>query len=189
MSSGPVTLVVARRPKPGSEAALEAWLEEIVAVAGRFPGHLGSLVVEPHPGQAEYVLIARYASQEHLQRWWDSAECAELLARGEALTRTMDIQTLTGMEGWFVAPERRAVPRPPGWKMWLVTWAVITPLVLLIGATLEPALGAWRQPWRTMATSAVLCALMTWAVMPLATRLLAGWLFGPVESPQPARGI
>ncbi len=181
MQEDSVTLVVARRSKPGCEAALEAWLDEILAVSATFEGHLGAFVIRPHPGQAEYVLVARYASQAHLQDWWDSQTCADILAKGEALTRTMEVQTLQGIEGWFMAPDRRAVRRPPEWKMWLVTWAVITPLVLLIGITLDPALGAWWQPFRTMATSAVLCAVMTWVAMPRVTRLLGSWLFGPDE--------
>lgn len=186
---GPVTLVVARRPKPGCEAALESWLDDIIEVAGRFRGHIGSFVVRPHPGQAEFVLIARYASRADLQHWWDSRECAEILAKGEALTASMEVQTVQGLEGWFMAPDRRSEPRPAPWKMFLVTWAVITPLVLLIGVTLDPALAAWRQPFRTMATSAVLCALMTWVVMPQVSRLLGPWLFGPVHRPEQAVGL
>ena len=49
-SEGPVTVVVNRRVKPGTEKWFEEWLRGITAEAVRFPGHLGVNVIrEPAP--------------------------------------------------------------------------------------------------------------------------------------------
>ena len=59
-----------------------------------------------------------------------------------------------------------------------VTLLAIYPLITLAQLTLVPLLEGWPMLLRTLASSAVLVCLMTYAAMPLMTRLFARWLYG-----------
>ena len=77
---------------------------------------------------------------------------------------------------WFTPPA--GCPQPPRYKMVLVTLLAVYPLISLVQLALVPLLGGWPLALRTLATSALLVCLMTYAAMPLATRLFARWLYG-----------
>lgn len=81
------TVIVSRRPASGREAEFERWVAEIRRAAAAFPGHLGSDLQPPsdaHPD--EWVTVYRFRDQADLDRWLGSAERAELMEQGEALT-------------------------------------------------------------------------------------------------------
>ena len=80
------TVVVARRPRPGADAALEAWLTRIVRAAEQAPGFVGAQVQPPddaHPG--EWVIVYRFATSEELEAWLGSDVRRALLAEGADL--------------------------------------------------------------------------------------------------------
>ena len=79
--SDPVSLVVRRRIRPGQEAAYEALLAEANALLARLPGHRGTGVVRPPPGEQEYPLLARFDSLSAAADWELSPERADSLAR------------------------------------------------------------------------------------------------------------
>jgi len=170
----PVTIAVVRRARPGCERDLEAWMRDAIAVATRFPGNLASTVMRPSaPGQ-DWVLVSRYASQDDLERWRNSAELGGLLARVEPLSEPVRVTEREGLEPFFELPT--GAPPPPRWKMALTSWLAIYPLVVLLSYGLAPLLGAAPIPVRALALTAILIPLMTWLVMPVLTRLLRPWL-------------
>jgi len=65
-------------------------------------------------------------------------------------------------------------------KMAAVTLLGIYPLILLASRTLAPALDWLPLLLRELVVAAVLVVLMTYAVMPLLTRLLERWLLPDV---------
>jgi antibiotic biosynthesis monooxygenase (ABM) superfamily enzyme len=65
---------------------------------------------------------------------------------------------------------------PPRWKMWLVSIVAVYPLVLAFQALLVPRMAALPLPLRALAFPVVVLTLMTFAVMPMVTRLLRRWL-------------
>ena len=182
-AQGPVTTTVTRRIKPGHEAAYEAFLAGISGAARTFPGHLGVEVFRPTPGQGgEYRTVYRFDSLAHLQGWLDSPERAAWLARAEAhVAGPMRTQVLTGLESWFTLPSQPGVPPPP-YKMALVTWATIFPLITGVVVATAPLLGPLPLVVRLAVTTGVTVPLMTWVVMPRVTRLLHRWLY-----PDPGR--
>jgi uncharacterized protein len=183
-ADGPVTSTVTRRVRPGHEAAYEAFLAGISAAAAAFPGYLGIEVFRPAPGQGgEYRTVYRFDSAAHLHAWLDAPERAAWLARAEPhAAGPMRTQVLTGLEGWFTLPAQPGTPPPPRYKMALVTWATIFPLITLVVVATAPLL--WPLPLlaRLAATTGVTVPLMTWVVMPRVTRLLHPWLY-----PDPGR--
>jgi uncharacterized protein len=178
-AQGPVTTTVTRRIKPGHEAAYEAFLTGISGAASAFPGHLGIEVFRPTPGQGgEYRSVYRFDSVAHLQGWLDSPERAAWLERAEAhVAGPMRTQVLTGLEAWFTLPSQPGVPPPPPYKMALVTWATIFPLITGVVVATAPLLGSLPLVARLAVTTAVTVPLMTWLVMPRVTRLLHRWLY------------
>ena len=69
----PVTLVVRRRVRPGQEEAFESLVSGISDTLLRWPGHLGTGVVRPVPGQREYTMVVRFddAAGRRIQKQLD----------------------------------------------------------------------------------------------------------------------
>jgi antibiotic biosynthesis monooxygenase (ABM) superfamily enzyme len=178
-ADGPVTTTVTRRVKPGHEAAYEEVLEGFIAAASRFKGHLGVEVFRPDRPGGEYRTVYRFDSAEHLRRWLASDERAAWLGRAEAhAAEPMRTRYLTGLESWFTLPSQPgAVPPPPPYKMALLTWITITPLITGVVLTLDPLLDDFALVPRLAITTAVTVPLMTWVVMPRVTRALRRWLY------------
>jgi uncharacterized protein len=176
---GPVITTVTRRVKPGHEAAYERFLAGISGAARAFPGYLGVEVFHPAGGQGgEYRTVYRFDSPAHLRAWLDSPERAAWLARAEPhVAGPMRTQVLTGLEGWFTLPSQPGAPPPPPYKMAVVTWMTIFPLITLVVVASAPLLGSLPLVARLAVTTGVTVPLMTWVVMPRVTRLLGGWLY------------
>jgi uncharacterized protein len=178
-ADAPVTTTVTRRIKPGHETAYEQFLAGISGAARAFPGYLGVEVFRPAPGgDREYRMVYRFDSAAHLRAWLDSAEHTAWLARAEPhVAGPIQSQVLTGLEGWFTLPTQPGVPPPPAYKMALVTWATIFPLITLVVVATAPLVGGWPLVARLAVTTGVTVPLMTWVVMPRVTRLLRRWLY------------
>jgi hypothetical protein len=178
-AEGPVTTTVTRRVKPGHEPFYEQFLEGIIAAASRFPGHLGAEVFRPENASAgEYRIVYRFDTAEHLRAWLDSDQHAAWLERAEPhVIGPVHTQFLTGLETWFTIPGRPGTPPPPPYKMALVTWLTIFPLITLVVVALGPLLDGLPLVARLAITTAVTVPIMTWLVMPRITRLLRGWLY------------
>jgi uncharacterized protein len=177
--AGPVITTVTRWVKPGHELPYERFLEGINAAASRYPGHLGVEVFRPQSAAAgEYRIVYRFDTGEHLRAWLDSDERAAWLERAEPhVIGPMRTQFLTGLETWFTLPGRPAAPPPPPYKMALLTWITIFPLITLVVIALDPLLEGLPRVPRLAITTAVTVPIMTWLVMPRVTRLLRRWLY------------
>jgi uncharacterized protein len=175
----PVTTAVTRRVKPGHEAAYEAFLVGIIGAARACPGYLGVEVFRPASGRGgEYRTVYRFDSVAHLRGWLGSAERAAWLRRAEPhVAGPMRTQVLTGLEGWFTLATQPGVPPPPRYKMALVTWVTLFPLITLVVVATAPLVGGWPLVLRLAVTTGVTVPLMTWVVMPRVTRLLHRWLY------------
>jgi uncharacterized protein len=176
-ASGPVTTTVTRRIKPGHEAAYEQFLAGISGAAKAFPGYLGVEVFRPAPGQSnEYRTVYRFDSPNHLRGWLDSDERAAWLERAEPhVAGPMRTQFLTGLESWFTLAAQPGAPPP--YKMAVLTWVTIFPLITLVVIASAPLIGSLPLVLRLAVTTLVTVSLMTWIVMPRVTRLLHRWLY------------
>jgi uncharacterized protein len=174
----PVTTMVTRRVKPGHEVFYEQFLSGIIAAASGYPGHLGVEVFRPPSATAgEYRTVYRFDTEEHLRDWLDSDEHAAWLERAEPhVIGPMRTSFVTGLETWFTLPGRSGPPPPP-WKMALVTWLTIFPLITIIVRLTGPLLEDQPLVVRLGITTAIAVPLMTWLVMPRVTRLLRCWLY------------
>jgi uncharacterized protein len=94
----------------------------------------------------------------------------------------MRTNIVTGLESWFTLPSQPGAPPPPPYKMALLTWITIFPLITGIVVAAGPLVEDLPVVLRLGITTAVAVPLMTWVVMPRVTRLLRGWLY-PHASP------
>jgi uncharacterized protein len=177
--AGPVTTTVTRRVKPGHEALYEQFLTGIITAASEFPGHLGVEVFRPESaGAGEYRTVYRFDTAEHLRRWLDSEEHAAWLERAEPhVIGPIRTSFVTGLESWFTLPGSPGMPPPPPYKMALITWITIFPLITVVIVVLGPLIKDLAVVPRLAITTAITVPLMTWVVMPRVTRLLRRWLY------------
>ncbi|HET6834258.1 MAG TPA: antibiotic biosynthesis monooxygenase [Acidimicrobiales bacterium] len=178
-TDGPVTTTVTRRVKPGHEPFYDQFLQGVIAAASRFPGHLGVEVFRPESATAgDYRVVYRFDTGEHLRAWLDSQERRAWLERAEPhVVGPMQTRVVTGLETWFTLPGHPATAPPPPYKMALLTWLTIFPLITLVVVALEPLLEELALVPRLALTTAVTVPIMTWLVMPRVTRLLRRWLY------------
>jgi antibiotic biosynthesis monooxygenase (ABM) superfamily enzyme len=75
----------------------------------------------------------------------------------------------------------RAPAAPPRYKLALVTWIGVYPVITVLLAVLGPVTATWPLPLRTLVLTAVMVPTLIWVVMPMLTRLFRGWL-GPASA-------
>ena len=175
----PVTAVASRRVKRGREREFEEWLSGILAAANEFPGYLGSEILRPGdaPGDDEYRIVFRFDRASNMRAWEKSEERRRWLDKMDPLVHEENVQVLTGLETWFTLPSKPGEPSPPRYKMALVTWLAVFPLISLIFALFGPLLSQLPTLLRTLVLTAVMVSLMTYVIMPRMTRLFSFWLY------------
>lgn len=177
-SDPPVTVDVVQKIKPGCEAEFEQVLADLIEAAKAFEGHLGANVFRPSDrANLEYRIVFKFNHLSNLRQWEESAIRRRLLERIKDLTvGSSKWQTLTGLETWFTLATQRAIVPPPRYKMLIVTCIAAFPTINIINFLLQP-LKASPLLLRTLITTVILLALMTYVIMPRMTKLFAGWLY------------
>ena len=64
-----VVSVIRHSVMPGKDVEYEAWLREIVPIAGNAQGHRGVNVIRPHAGSRTYTIAFHFDVLEHLEQW------------------------------------------------------------------------------------------------------------------------
>ncbi|HEX5805026.1 MAG TPA: antibiotic biosynthesis monooxygenase [Macromonas sp.] len=176
-----VTTVIRHHVRAESVAAYEQWLQRIVPIAERFPGHRGVNVIRPTPGSTLYTVTVRFDSVQHAEDWFESTARKTLIDDVQALlARDEQRETVTGLEFWFSPePGPKAAKR---YKQFLLTLSVIYPLTLVLPIPIHWL--AQQLPWllgnfylERLTVAACVVGLMTYVVMPRVTRLASHWLY------------
>jgi uncharacterized protein len=172
----PVKIVIERRARPGAEEALRDWAERFVGEASRSPGHEGGSVLSA-PGSRSHIILLRFASADALDGWQGSATYESLMRDADQVSSAGDAsQVRSGLETWFTLPDMPVPTKPPPkWKMAIVTWLALLPMVIALAYVLAPL----RLPFLVQAalSTAIPVAMLTWIIMPRLTRALFGWLY------------
>jgi uncharacterized protein len=171
----PVTGVASFRVRPGEQHRVAGFHTRLVERLSAFPGFLRSEVFEPVPGvQDETVVVFSFDRREHLDAWLGSDARREMLAEIEPFIeggRTVNV--VGGFAGWFggggAAPVRT-------WKQASVVLLALFPTALVL-----TVLRRWLLPDVNWVLGVLLgnvagVIILSWALMPFLTRLLADWL-------------
>ncbi|MFJ4196287.1 antibiotic biosynthesis monooxygenase [Pseudomonas sp. NPDC089534] len=176
-----VTLIIKHRVKAGFEQPYEAWLRNIVAVAGREEGHLGVDVMRSRQGGlALFTCVLRYCSTEAMQRWLDSPQRQALVEEAAPMLADGDQTEVNPVNEFWFAPLADAASPPPRWKQAVVTLLVILPHTLLVPLIWGPLLklNAFLSNYvvATFLITLTIVLSVVYVCMPRATRLFAPWL-------------
>ena len=173
----PVTAVFSRRVAEGHEDEYRAVTERAAVVSRSFPGHLASTVLHT-AGTRDYQTIYTFADPHAMHDWIVSDERRELAHRLEEISEAYEqVQPLTGLETWFLLPNRSTLKPPPRWKMWLLSFVAVYPLVVLFQWLVAPPLEDLPLLARSAMFPLVLLSAMTFVLMPVATRVAKRWLY------------
>jgi antibiotic biosynthesis monooxygenase (ABM) superfamily enzyme len=170
----PVTVVATFQVAAGREVEFEHWAHDITAAAAGFPGHLGASWMR---SKSRYQVVYRFASQSQFHDWHESSTRAAFLAGLAPIARLVTDDHLTGLETWFELPNEPGRPAPPRWKMVIVTWLGVFPLLGLLQWQVGPHIANVALPIRVMLFAFVVVTLMTYLVMPRLTMILRRWLY------------
>lgn len=113
-------------------------------------------------------------SQADLDAWQASPERIECLERIDPLAAGDSlIRPMSGLDLWFTPMVARP---PPRWKVGVVTWLGIFPIVLVLTVLLGDLLAPWPVVLRVGLLTILIVSLMNWLVAPLLTRAFRRWL-------------
>ena len=176
----PVTFSARWRVAPGRELEFEQVLDGMVREAATYIGHLGVNIFHPtSAAHSEFHIIVKFDALSNLRRWLDSGARLDWLEKAEPFELAPPaVQVLTGLETWFALPGHQPLLAPARYKMWLVSWLAVFPLVVVIRATLGPLfLDHLPLAVQALILSGILVPLMTFVVMPRMTRVFSRWLY------------
>lgn len=182
----PITVVRVHYVKEGCEQQFEAELESIADAFGRVPGNLGFSVFRPgNSRNGVYRIVYKFASRSPLDEWHRSMEYRAWLDRERGLTiAPPETRTLSGLETWFTLPGQNLLRPPTKTRQAVVTWCAALPVSVLISLVTGPFLDAEPFLLQKVVFVTLLVALLTWIVMPFASRIAAGFLY-PQEDGKP----
>ncbi|MCW5556519.1 MAG: antibiotic biosynthesis monooxygenase [Verrucomicrobiae bacterium] len=174
----PIHIAITRRARPGCEAAFQETLREFFQASFALGGVLGATLIVPPPGSdsREFGILRSFADEQERDAFYASPLFNEWEKKCEPLTESNSEtpRPLHGLEAWFRAPQP-----PPKWKMAVATYLGVLPLAMLLSLALDPLIREWHFLLRNAVFNAFIVVLLSWAVMPVMTRLLRGWLQPP----------
>jgi hypothetical protein len=181
----PVTGLVVHQVQLGKEKIFEQVLTELINSAKTVPGSLSVTVMRPEEGKSDYKVLFTFNSETNLAAWRSCETHRQIIQKmydvsAEPPTRF----TLSGLETWFSLPSPRVMTPPPRWKMVLVTWAVIWPLLCVTIPLEWMVIGPLPLFVKLAITPAITISLLTYIIMPSVVWLLSGWLYKEIPKIQ-----
>jgi uncharacterized protein len=171
--------------KEGCEPQFEQEIHNHMDEFRASPGNLGVSIFRPgkqHNGV--YRIVYKFTSPADLDRWHASPAYQAWLTAEERLTiappRT---EVLTGLETWFTLPGQHVVRPPTKARMAIVTWIAVLPVSIIISLITDPFLASQPFLVQKVVFVTLLVILLTWVVMPVATRVFARWIFSKEDLP------
>ena len=176
MTDTAITTVARHHVPVEKEVHFADWASGIDAASRRFSGYLGMDVIHSHgENDRESYCMFKFDNEANLDVWMTSNERKRWLKDPRSCSDDQaDIRSFHSLGFWFASDDHPGV-LPSDHKMALVTLAVIWPMVHFISPMTAKFVGI---PWvAEFASVAIIVVLMTYVVMPLATRLLGAWLY------------
>ncbi len=173
------TLMVVDHVKSECISDYESWLTGIHGDLQKQIGFVSVDVIrhldQPNP---EYVMLVKFDNQEKLNRWRSSLKLADWLSKLEGLIeREPHFEEAIGLEIWFDRSSRPQQEMPAIWKRVVLSIGCVYPMIIFFSWAFSPIIGTWPPAGQIFVVVVVLSALLTWPIMPYATRLLRPWLY------------
>ena len=175
----PLTTVVRHSIKAGAEKDFENWVNAIGQKVSTFKGFKGRYVVPPKIGAAtnEYIVVFQFENLSDLMAWMNSDERKSALKMLKLFSeKEMQLEHQEGIDYWFTTSDFEA-KRPPKWKMAILTWVVVFPMVLVLLEIFGKLFPSFSPTIKVFFVSISLVGLLTWFFMPYLSKLFKKWLF------------
>ena len=174
-----ITVVVSHYVKRGKEQEFQRALKQVIEQAKTFKGYSGIQTIQVNNKvENEYILLIRFDTESNYRTWQSSntrkAWSDELK---EYIVRESKVRFQEGLEFWFSLPQLSNSIPPKKWKMALLTWMVIYPMILALSTLAGIYLNFMHPFLRILIVSMILVSLMTYFVMPKVTTVFASWIF------------
>jgi antibiotic biosynthesis monooxygenase (ABM) superfamily enzyme len=174
------------------QSRVEEWRllqSELNSAAAASPGFAGIDVFEPTGQSSVWTTVITFQSPAELDAWKSSNVRQRLLTREQDFT-TSDVRVQpAGSGSWFSISSAPSF-RTPTWKQAMVVLAVLYPLVTAYNLTIGDWVGKGLSiggvqvvegmglpfPAVIFLGNLVGTILLTWVLMPFATRVMAWWL-------------
>ncbi len=179
-ADGLATMLVTDRVEPKRVQDYERWVEGIHSALRKQPGFLAVDVVRNGGGeiQAEYLVLVKFDTEANMARWHGSETLRSWLGKqAEITSQPPEFQAATGLETFFDRKTAQPLAKPAFWKLVLLSTGCVYPLIMLLNWVLAPTVGSWPRDLQILIVVCALSVLLTWPVMPYATRLLRPWLY------------
>lgn len=154
-------------------------MKQVIEQAKTFKGHEGIQIIKPNnKTENEYLLLIRFDNEANYQHWKDSDIRNNWFEELQNyIHKESQIRYQEGLEFWFSLPQMPAPVPPTKWKMAVLTWLVIYPLILIFSTLAGMYLGFLHIYLRLLVVSMILVATMTYVLMPNVTKIFAKWIF------------
>ena len=173
----PVTVLVQRRIKPGSEQRFEQLMKEFTDESIRQPGRLGINLIRAASDPSSYTVLDRFATEADRRKFTDSPAYATWMKRLDDVSEvTPVIEEHEGLALWFTLPGSPA-RKPVKIRMAAVTLLGVYPLSALLPPLVMPFAAGWPLPARQLVVASLIVAALTWVVLPALTKMFHRWLF------------
>ena len=182
----PGSSLIVQRVREGGEAAYREWSSKINKACSEFPGFWDLEVFEPVPGESDnFVLVIRFATAAELEAWHSSPTCQTLLKEKKHFLESEVRHAPSSVFGnWFSRSAQGSAREPSQpWKEALIVLLTLYPTVMLLTLYLTgPLMGEWPLSVSMYLGNLMTVSILTWVLMPLATRSLSFWLEPPKGS-------
>lgn len=173
--SGQVTAIIRRRIAEGGVDEYKRLSDALNVEARKFKGYLGTRMINPDTPDGEYVTIFSFDNYDNYEVWRQSERRNDLLKQMEKIVRKEKAQHFSGVDYWFEGAKRSRGPTFPSWRMVLVVFAAIFPLVYFMPPLIDPFLPT--HPFLAILVSvAITTLLMSYVSLPLMAWLFQRWL-------------
>jgi len=174
-----ITIAVSHFVKQGKEQAFEEALKQVIQQAKTFEGYEGIQIIQPNnKTENEYLLLIRFDSEVNYKHWEKSEVRNNWVEELQNyIHKESQVRYQEGLEFWFSLPEISAPVPPTKWKMAVLTWLVIYPLILIFSTLAGMYLDFLHIFLRLLIVSMILVTSMTYFLMPMVTKIFAFWIF------------
>jgi antibiotic biosynthesis monooxygenase (ABM) superfamily enzyme len=183
-----IHVAIKRTVKPGCEEAFEQAIRKFFADSLQQTPTLGAQLLRPLPGSEDrtYGILRSFAREEDRRAFYESESFDRWQeAVASLVEEDYSRQELHGLEAFFADPG--LMRHPPRWKMAFVTWLGVWPTVYLVTYLLADRLASWHRLFAVGLDTFLVVLALTWAVMPVLTRVLRPWLVRSAQGPPDER--